>query len=79
MDSAIRIPHSAFELSWFSPLCDDDYKYLGVPDTRLRSSFPHCRDILLKAEANGFNNILCPNGGGQGELMETVASPEAPP
>jgi len=50
------------ELAWFCPLCDDDYEYLGVPDPKLRSSFPHCRDVLLAAERNGFDNILCPSG-----------------
>jgi alkanesulfonate monooxygenase len=50
------------EVAWFCPLCDDDYEYLGVPDPALRSSFPHCRDVLLRAEQNGFDNILCPSG-----------------
>jgi alkanesulfonate monooxygenase len=50
------------EVAWFCPLCDDDYEYLGVPDARLASSFPHCRDVLLRAERNGFDNILCPSG-----------------
>lgn len=50
------------EVSWFCPLCDDDYEYLGVPDPRLRSSFAHCRDIVLRAERNGFDNILLPSG-----------------
>jgi len=53
---------SSPEVAWFCPLCDDDYEYLGVPDPRLRSSFPHCRDVLLRAERNGFDNILCPSG-----------------
>lgn len=50
------------EISWFCPLCDDDYRYLGVPQPELRSSFPHCRDILLRAERAGFDNILLPSG-----------------
>jgi alkanesulfonate monooxygenase len=53
---------ASVEVAWFAPLCDDDYEYLGVPDAALRSSFPHCRDIVLRAEANGFDNILCPSG-----------------
>ncbi len=53
---------SRVEVSWFCPLCDDDYEYLGVPDPVLRSSFEHCRDVLLRAESNGFDNILCPSG-----------------
>lgn len=40
----------ASEVSWFSALCSDDYRYLGVPDGALRSSFEHCRDIVLEAE-----------------------------
>ncbi|MEM7327595.1 MAG: LLM class flavin-dependent oxidoreductase [Pseudomonadota bacterium] len=51
----------AVEVSWFSALCSDDYAYLGVPDGALRSSWEHCRDILLEAEAQGFRNILCPS------------------
>jgi alkanesulfonate monooxygenase len=50
------------EVSWFCPLCDDDYAELGVPDPALESSFEHCRDVLLGAERGGFDNILCPSG-----------------
>lgn len=50
------------EVSWFSALCDDDYEFLGVPDERLRSSYEHCRDIVLGAERGGFDNILLPSG-----------------
>lgn len=49
------------EISWFSALCSDDYQFLGVPDGALRSSWDHCRDILLEAEKQGFQNILCPS------------------
>lgn len=51
----------AVEVSWFSALCSDDYEYLGVPDGSLRSSWEHCRNILLEAEKQGFRNILCPS------------------
>lgn len=50
------------EVSWFSALCDDDYEFLGVPDPRLKSSWEHCRDIVLQAESGGFDNILLPSG-----------------
>lgn len=53
---------SGCEIAWFSALCDDDYEFLGVPDTRLQSSFEHCRDIVLQAESGGFDNILLPSG-----------------
>ena len=51
----------AAEVSWFSALCSDDYKHLGVPDGELRSSWSHCSKIVKSAEANGFRNILCPS------------------
>ena len=50
------------EVSWFAALCDDDYEYLGVPDPELASSYEHCRAIVERAEANGFDNILLPSG-----------------
>ncbi len=50
------------EVSWFSALCDDDYEFLGVPDPKLKSSWEHCRDIVLAAESGGFDNILLPSG-----------------
>lgn len=51
----------AVEVSWFSALCSDDFQYLGVPDGTLRSSWTHCSNIVKKAEAQGFRNILCPS------------------
>jgi alkanesulfonate monooxygenase len=53
---------SRCEVSWFSALCDDDYEFLGVPDDRLKSSWEHCRDIVLQAESGGFDNVLLPSG-----------------
>ncbi|NBP17382.1 MAG: LLM class flavin-dependent oxidoreductase, partial [Actinobacteria bacterium] len=50
------------EYAWFGALCDDDYEFLGVPDPELRSSWAHCRDIVLRAEQNGFDNVLLPSG-----------------
>ena len=50
------------EVSWFSALCDDDYEYLGQSDPLLKSSWEHCRDIVLGAETGGFDNVLLPSG-----------------
>lgn len=50
------------EYAWFAALCDDDYEFLGVPDASLQSSWQHCRDIVLRAEENGFDNVLLPSG-----------------
>nr|WP_295663326.1 LLM class flavin-dependent oxidoreductase [Polymorphobacter sp.] len=57
-----RAPAVSCEVSWFSALCDDDYEFLGVPDAKLKSSWEHCRDIVLGAEAGGFDNVLLPSG-----------------
>ena len=49
------------EVSWFAALCSDDYRFLGLPEGDLRSSWDHCSDIVKEAEAQGFRNILCPS------------------
>ena len=50
------------EISWFGALCDDDYEFLGVPNSELESSWEHCKNIALTAEEQGFDNILLPSG-----------------
>lgn len=50
------------EVSWFGPLCDEDYEFLGVPDAALRASWEHCRGIVLGAEEAGYDNLLLPSG-----------------
>ena len=50
------------EIAWFSALCDDDYRQLGVVDDSLRSSYEHCGAIVREAEAQGFDSILLPSG-----------------
>ncbi|HEY2506303.1 MAG TPA: LLM class flavin-dependent oxidoreductase [Streptosporangiaceae bacterium] len=49
------------EVSWFGSTCDDDYEFLGVPDPALLSSWEHCRNIVLRAEEGGFDNLLLPS------------------
>ena len=50
------------EIAWISALCDDDYEFLGVHDPYLKSSWEHCRNIVMRAEEGGFDNILLPSG-----------------
>lgn len=64
---------NAIEVAWFSALCDDDYEFLGVPDDQLRSSWEHCREIVLAADRLGYNNILLPNGYVPGQDTLTFA------
>jgi alkanesulfonate monooxygenase len=64
-------PTTPCDVAWFSALCDDDYEFLGVPDPALRSSFEHCRDIVLGAESGGFDTILLPSGYALG--VDTIA------
>lgn len=59
------------EVSWFSALCDDDYEFLGVTDPALQSSWEHCRNIALTAEAAGYDNLLLPSGYAMG--IDSVA------
>jgi alkanesulfonate monooxygenase len=62
---------SEYEISWFAALCDDDYEFLGVSDPALQSSWAHCRDIALGAEAGGYDNLLLPSGYAMG--IDSVA------
>lgn len=50
------------EVSWFSALCDDDYRYLGVHEPTLKSSWSHCGSITRTADRLGYDSILLPSG-----------------
>ena len=58
----MTVERSPAEIAWFGALCDDDYEQIGVVQDDLRSSWNHCRDIVLEAERHGFDNILLPSG-----------------
>ena len=58
----MNTPAQQCEIAWFSALCDDDYEFLGVHDQALKSSWEHCRNIVMRAEEGGFDNILLPSG-----------------
>ena len=66
------------EFAWFGALCDDDYEQLGVVRSDLQSSWEHCRDIVLRAEAEGYDNILLPSGYELGIDTVSFASSVAP-
>ena len=56
----VRTTDRVAEIAWFDDLCGGDTEFLGQLDPERRSSFEHCRDILLTAEKYGFKNILLP-------------------
>lgn len=75
----IRSPHlTGAEISWFAPICSDDYEFLGVPNGRLRSNFAHTSNILLTADKLGYRNILCPSSYQVGQDTLTFAAAVAP-
>lgn len=76
---AIRHPGlDAAEVSWFAPLCNDDYEFLGVPDEAFKSSFENTQDILLSADRLGYRNILCPSSYQVGQDTLAFAAAVAP-
>jgi alkanesulfonate monooxygenase len=77
-DIPIRTPDRKCEVAWFSALCSDDYEYLGIPDGSIRSSFEHCGDIVKKADALGYQNVLLPSGWIAGQDALTFAAAMAP-
>jgi len=69
---------SAAEVSWFAPLCSDDYRHLGVPEGNLRSSWENTSAIIQKADSLGFRNILCPSSYQVGQDTLTFVAGNAP-
>lgn len=75
----IRSPQlDAVEVSWFAPLCDDDFEFLGVKDPRFKSTWEHVSGIVRTADQSGFQNILCPSGYVAGQDTLTFAAAIAP-
>jgi alkanesulfonate monooxygenase len=68
----------AAEVSWFAPLCSDDYQFLGVPDGDLRSNWENTSRICQTADKLGFRNILCPSSYQVGQDTLTFVAGMAP-
>jgi len=66
------------EVSWFAPLCSDDFRHLGVPEGDLRSSWANTSRIARRADELGFRNILCPSSYQVGQDTLTFAAAIAP-
>jgi alkanesulfonate monooxygenase len=69
---------NAAEVSWFAPLCSDDYQFLGVPDGNLRSSWENTSRICQMADRLGYRNILCPSSYQVGQDTLTFVAGMAP-
>ena len=68
----------AAEVAWFAPICSDDYRYLGVPDGALRSSFDNASAIVKTADRLGYRNVLCPSSYQVGQDTWSFVSAMAP-
>lgn len=68
----------AAEISWFAPLCSDDYRYLGVPDGELRSNWANSSRIVCRADELGFRNMLCPSSYQVGQDTLSFVAAAAP-
>lgn len=66
------------EVSWFAPICSDDYRHLGVPEGDLRSSFENTSEIVRTADRLGYRNILCPSSYQVGQDTWSFVSAMAP-
>ncbi len=69
---------SAAEVSWFAPLCSDDFRHLGQPEGDLRSSWENTSQIIQAADKLGYRNILCPSSYQVGQDTLTFVAGNAP-
>ena len=62
------------EVAWFAPLCSDDFRHLGVPESDLKSNWANTSRIVERADELGFRNILCPSSYQVGQDTLTFAA-----
>lgn len=76
--AVIRTIARVAEIGWFDDVIGGDTEYLGVLDDERRSSFDHCREIAIQADALGFKNILLPTAYTVGQEAITFAASLVP-
>lgn len=76
--TGVRTADRVCEVGWFADLCGGDTEWLGVLDPIRGGTFEHCRNIVLTADALGFNNILLPTSYTEGQEVLTFAGAVAP-
>jgi alkanesulfonate monooxygenase len=74
----VRTAQRVAEISYFVDLCGGDTQYLSVMDNDRRSSYAHCREIVLETERLGYRNILLPSSYTVGQDVLSFASAVAP-
>lgn len=52
---------NAAEISWFAPLCNGDFEYMGQFDDHLKSNWANTSKIVKTADELGYRNVLCPS------------------
>ena len=49
------------EISWFAPLCNGDFEFMGEFDDNLKSNWANTSNIVKTADKLGYRNVLCPS------------------
>ena len=78
MQLPIRTTPRTAEIAWFADLCGGDTEFLGTLDPARRSDYPHCRNMVTRADAHGYQNILLPSSYMIGQDPFTFAGAVAP-
>jgi len=78
MQLPIRTTPRTAEIAWFADLCGGDTEFLGILDPARRSDYPHCRNMVTRADALGYQNILLPSSYMIGQDPFTFAGAVAP-
>jgi len=68
----------ASEVSWFAPICGDDYRYLGVAEGAMLPTWEHTSNIVKTADRLGYRNVLCPSSYQVGQDTWSFLSGMAP-
>lgn len=66
------------EISWFAPLCNGDFEYMGQFDDHLKSSWENTSAIVKTADELGYRNVLCPSSYQVGQDTLSFVSAMAP-
>jgi len=66
------------EISWFAPLCNGDFEYMGQFDDHLKSDWANTSNIVKTADQLGYKNVLCPSSYQVGQDTLSFVSAMAP-